>query len=132
MNFIELLDEYETRCTITRENIHEKLYEAPILHSYFSKHLYNWKRRLKTVEIEKLSLYRKKYYYYKNDYDHVLKDSEIKWHIQTDEEYMKIEKRFYNLKQEVEQIQEMTSFCSKISFYCQNIISYEQFINGVK
>ena len=130
MNFLELLDEYNKDTKITKENIQSKLYDIPVLVGKYQKYLYQWRRQFIKVESEKNELFRKKYHHYKYDYNKTLDSKEIKWHIETDEEFSKIESRYQILKSEVDQIQEMIKHCMNLSFFCRNIIEWEQFMNG--
>ena len=130
MNFKDLLKNYELDITITRENVFEKLYLVPVLHGKYHKYLYQWRRLLLKIEQEKIEKYREKYYYYKDDFDRTLDEKQIKWHIETDEEYVSINQRYLNIKNEVDQIEQMVKHCGNLSFFCQNIISWEAFLSG--
>lgn len=130
MNFLELCKQYENDTTVTRENINSKLFESPVLHSRYHKWQYIWKQRLYQQEDELKILYRKKYKYYENDYEKALSDKEIKWHIETDNEYLKLNRKVKILTSEVDQIIDWCKHCNNLSFFCGNIINWESFMAG--
>ena len=130
MNFIDLLKMYEKDTTINRENISSKLFECPVLHGIYSKWLYQWRRKFINVDNERAKKYKELYYYFKKDYELALDKKEICWHIETHDDYIDLNSKCRVLESEINQIESFVKHCSNLSFFCQNIISYEQFING--
>ena len=130
MNFLELNELYKKSIDITRANINDKLYEIPVQHGIFSKWLYLWKKKY-LKELKDLEhLERKKYYHYKDDFDRALNDKEIKWHVETDSEYVEQNLKVRIFKSEVEQIEAMLKHIGNLSFFAQNIIQWEEFMAG--
>lgn len=128
--FTDLVKMYEKDTTITRENINSKIYDAPMLHSKYHKYLYKWRRDYIKNETLLSEQFRKLWYYYSDEHERTLKSTEIKWHIETDDDYIKLHSKVKILKGEVAQIEDMVKFCSNISFFCQNIINWETFMQG--
>ena len=130
MNFLELNEEYQKDTTITRENIQLKLFESPRLHGKYHKWQYKWKQRLYKKEVELKELYRTKYKYYQRDFEEALNEKEIKWHIDTDSDYLELNRKVKILKTEVEQIVDWCKHCNSLSFFCGNIVRWEKHMNG--
>ena len=130
MNFVELNNEYIEDTTITRENINSKLFEVPRLFGKYHKWQYKWKQALYAKEKELKLLYREKYKYYQKDFDEALNEKEIKWHVDTDEEYLELDRKVKILTTEVSQIESWCRHCNSLSFFCGNIVSWESLMAG--
>lgn len=130
MNFLDLTTMYENDTTITRENINQKLFEAPTLHGKYHKWLYRWRVKYIAVDKECKKLYREKYLFYRDEQNEVLSEKEIKWHVETDSEYIELASKVKMWKYEVEQIESMVKHCGFIGNFCKNIVDWELFMGG--
>lgn len=130
MNFLELNKQYEEDTTINKENISEKLDIASRLHAKYHSYGYRWKRKLGVEEDKLKELYREKYKYYEKEYERALNDKEIKWHIDTDKEYISQNRKVEILKDEVDRIKDWCSHCNSLSYFYGNIIKWYEHMNG--
>ena len=112
------------------DNFQDKMYKMPILHNKWLRYFYEERNNLIQAQKQLLSLYRIKYYYYKDDYDHKLELKQIAWHIESDEEYSK---KLYNVnlrKEVVSFIEKTIRRITSFSFDIKNIIEHLKFTNG--
>lgn len=112
------------------DKIRDKMYKMPIIHNKWLRYFYKERDELIKAEKNLLSLYRKKYYYYKDDYDHKLDVKQIAWHIESDDEYAK---KLYNVnlrKEVVSYVEKTIRRITSFSFDMKNIIEYLKFSNG--
>jgi hypothetical protein len=126
----KLMDEIEKDLEFDRDKLDEVMYKIPNLHSKYLRYLYQESNELSKREIQLKKKYRKMWYYYKNDYDYVVEDKHIPWHIETDDDYAKMLYSVNKLKNNVNVIEKAIREIGKLSFTIKNIIDWERFKVG--
>ena len=115
---------------VTRENLQSKVYSLPNLHSKYLKFFYKISEILIKLESKKDMLYIKKRNYFLNDHPEAIKPTHVDFYINGDDEFASLKMKYAKRKLELKVIEEALKRCSTISFFCKNIIEYENFLVG--
>ncbi|WP_298751853.1 recombination mediator protein UvsY [uncultured Arcobacter sp.] len=131
MKITELMKEVEEDFNFTKENIGEKVFSAPSLHSkYLNLYLREFTKYTNMYKQIK-QMYRKKYYYYKEDFSYSLSQKEIDFHIDSDDDYADLYKQYCSQKAIVDYLDSIVKKSQQISFDIKNIQVHLDRINGV-
>lgn len=131
MNWSEFEKQVEEDFTIRKDHLNTKLLEIPKLHSKYLRFYFKEKNKLIKLESELKILYSKRWYYYKNDYDHTIEDKHIQWHIDGDEEYSKKLLAVNRQKHLVDYFNQLIKKSNTLSFDIKNIVDWERFVSGL-
>ena len=115
---------------VTRENLQSKVYSLPNLHSKYLKFFYKLSEILIKLESKKDLMYIKKRNYFLNEHPEVIKPTHVDFYINGDEVFAALKLKCAKRKLELKVIEEALKRCSTISFFCKNIIEYENFLVG--
>lgn len=124
------IDESSVDFVWDADNINDKMYKMPIIHNKWLRYYYEERDSLIKAEKNLKSLYKEKFYYYKDDYDHKLDVKQIAWHIETDNEYSTKLYRVNLRKEIIDFIEKIIRRINSFSFDVKNIIEYTKFKNG--
>ena len=131
MDFDEFIQMVEDDFNLEMHNLETKLLKIPNLHSKYLKFFYKEKGKLIELERELRELYRKKWYFYKDEYEYKLELKHIEWHIESDEEYSPLLFKFNKQKQRVDFFESLVKKSNTLSFDIKNLIEYKKFLSGV-
>jgi hypothetical protein len=132
MNIDTFLKEMEEDFRLTPENIQDKMYTVPNLHSKYLKIFFREKARYNKMDKELNKLYREKYYFYTTKYDKLLENQkEIQFHILSDEEYAELNQKVENQKVLVDCVDRTLKKVSQLTFDIKGIIEYTKYLQGV-
>jgi len=131
MNFKELNKTIESDFDLNPHTLETKLREIPKLHNKYLKIWFKEKNKLLLLEKELKSLYRKKWYYYHDDYSYNLDKKHIEWHIESDDEYSKKLYIFDRQKHLVNYFEQVIRKVNSFNFDIKNFIEYKKFLNGI-
>ena len=115
---------------INRETLNDKIYHIPNLHSKYLKYFYEISNKLIDLETERDTLYIKKRKYYLNKTDEIIKDTQVKFFIEGDEEYSALINKIRKKELKLKIVDDALKRCGTISFFVKNIIDYENFLVG--
>ena len=127
-----LMEMIEGDLRLDRSNLENKMFELPSLYSkylkFFTKESIKYNKQDKIVSAK----YRELYDYYKFDYK-VKLDSEklVDYHIISDSKYSDLNSSLKQQKIIVNTLELTLKRLSAMSFDIKNIISYQQYLNGV-
>jgi hypothetical protein len=117
---------------ISYKNLNEKLYTIPQLHSKYLNLLLKEKTRLYSLKQNMDKLYKKKYYFYRFEYDHTLDShKEIQFHVEADDEFSTLVKNVNAKKALVEYLESVVKKAHNIGFDIKNILQHLQYMQGV-
>lgn len=132
MNLDDLFKEVEEDLTINFDNLQDKLYKVPNYHSKYLKMYFDQKKILNKCNEELNKLYKKKYYYYTEQYEYKLDTvKEINFHVFSDEEYSKANLKTENQKLLVDCIERTLKRVQFMSKDVSNIMDYMKYVQGV-
>ncbi len=109
-----------------------KIKSIPKLHSKYLNFFFKEKKKLLILEKDLKKSYREKYYYYKNDYEYTLKNNQIDWHIESDDDYAKKKFEFDKQKMLVEYFYKLLQKINTLSFDIKNLIEWRNLLSGRK
>ena len=130
MNKKELLDGIKDDLEITPENVQDKLYKIPSLHSKYLGLYFNTKNKLNKKEKELAILFKTKYNMFKEG-DEILDKKEILFHVMADEEYANLNCEVQSITDLVDVLDRTVKKVNTLSFDVKNLIDYLQYISGV-
>ena len=116
---------------IEEEMLDLKVYQIPNLHSKWLRYLYNEVMFLTKIEKELLELFRKKYYFYMNDFSYTVEKKHVEWHIESDDQYSKDLYKVNKQKHKVKFLEQMVRKINGLSFDIKNMVEWKKFISGV-
>ena len=128
--FEKIKKEVDKDLEITQENLDTKIYEIPSLHSKYLRLYYHESLILEKMETALARLYVKKHHYYRHDYDYVIKDSQVSWYIDGDEEFSKRKYQINKQKLQVDFLERTLKKINQLSFDVKNIIEWVKFQSG--
>lgn len=111
-------------------NFEEKLRKVPVIHSKWLRFLYGESNKLERMKATLSKEYRKKYLYYKEDYDHNVKENHLTYFIESDEDYNKKMLATNIQLNKVNFIENIIKKLNGVSFDMGNYIKWKKFING--
>lgn len=130
MNKQELLQMIESDLTLTPNNLEDKLYLIPSLHSKYLGIYFEFKTKLSKKERELSVLYKDKYIELKTKSDELLDKKEIQFYILGDEEYSKLNYEVKLLTDYVDILDRTLKKVNQLSFDAKNILAHIQFLSG--
>jgi hypothetical protein len=113
------------------ETLDLKVYLIPNLHSKWVRYLYNEAMFLTKIEKKLLESFRKKYYYYLNDFSYTVDKKHVEWHIESDEEYSEELFKVNKQKHKVKYLEQMVRKVNGLSFDIKNMVEWRKFLAGV-
>jgi hypothetical protein len=113
------------------ETLDLKVYLIPNLHAKWVRYLYNEAMFLTKIEKQLLESFRKKYYFYLNDYSYTVDKKHVEWHIESDETYSEELYKVNKQKHKVKYLEQMVRKVNGLSFDIKNMVEWRKFLAGV-
>ena len=134
MKFDDILENYlkdaEADFDLSKSDLEAKLREIPNLHNKWLRHFYRQGHKLLVKEKELQKCWRDKLNYYLFDYQYEVKSTQVKFYIESDEEYQKI---FYTVdcqRKIVSAIEAILKKTTQLSFDINNLIKFKELKAG--
>ena len=124
------LKESEDDFNLDKADLEAKLRLIPNLHNKWLRHFYQQSHKLMKKEAELAKIWRDKLNYYLFDYEYEVKHTQVKFYIDSDEEYSKI---FYQVecqRKVVEMIESILKKTTQLSFDISNLIKFKELKAG--
>lgn len=132
MTLDELFEEIDNDFNINFENLSERIYKVPGLHSKYLRLFFTHKTKLNKYNEELNKLYKQKYYYFTEEYEYKLDNvKEINFHIYSDEEYCKLNTKVENQKVLVDCLDRTLKKVQYLTQDIKNIQNHLNYVNGV-
>ena len=132
MTLDELFEEIDNDFNINFENLADKIYKVPSLHSKYLRLFFNHKSKLNKYNEELNKLYKKKYYYFTEEYEYKLDNAkEINFHIYSDDEYSKLSLKVENQKLLVDCLDRTLKKVQYLTQDIKNIQNHLNYVNGM-
>jgi hypothetical protein len=112
-------------------NIDRKLLELPLIVSHYQNLFYNMQHKLDNYETQKAEMWQSKFLYYKNDFGHILNNTEIKQFIERDYEVLDIIRKMNVVRLIANRCEETIKSLRDFSWTIKNLIEYEKFKVGI-
>lgn len=112
-------------------NFEEKLRRVPSIQSKWLRFLYGESQKLERMKAAVSKLYRTKYEYYRDDYDHTIKENHIVYFVESDEEYNKKMLATNLQENKIGFIESVVKKLNNVSFDMGNYIKWKMFCSGV-
>jgi CRISPR/Cas system CSM-associated protein Csm2 small subunit len=124
------LKEAEEDFNFSKADLEDKLRSVPNLHSKWLRHFYRQSHKLIVKEKELSKVWRDKLNYYLFHYEYEVKPTQVKYYIESDEEYSVI---FYQIncqKKIVECLESILKKTTQLSFDINNLIKFKELKAG--
>lgn len=124
------LKEAEEDFNLDKADLEAKLRTIPNLHSKWLRHFYKQSHKLMKKENELAVIWRDKLNYYLFNYEYEVKHTQVKFYIDSDEDYSKI---FYQVECQrkiVEMIESILKKTTQLSFDISNLIKFKELKAG--
>lgn len=115
---------------VTRENLAEKIYKIPNLHSKYLKFFYKISNALIDLETVCAKLYIKKRKQILEESDEEIKPTHVDFYVNGDSEYSTLSNKIKKKKLELKIIDDALKRCGTISFFIKSIVEWERFLVG--
>ena len=134
MNFDDIMEKYlkdaEEDLDFNKADLEDKLRQIPNLHNKWLRHFYRQSHKLMVKEKEQAKMWRQKLNYYLFEYKYEVKHTQVKFYIESDDEYSVI---FYQVncqKKIVEMLEGILKKVSNLSFDVNNLIKFKELKAG--
>jgi len=116
---------------LTADNVQEKILKMPILYTKYRKKYFDQRRLLKNINSDMKRTEKKRYHYYKFDYDHRLDNkAERDIYVSGDEEMVELSLMFDEQTDIVEYLKDVINQINKMSYSIRSYIDLEKLKNG--
>lgn len=116
---------------LTADNVQEKILKMPILYTKYRKKYFDQRRLLKNINSDMKRTEKKRYHYYKFDYDHRLDNkAERDIYVSGDEEMVELSLMYDEQIDIVEYLKDVISQINKMSYSIRSYIDLEKLKNG--
>lgn len=134
MNFDDIMEKYlkesEEDFNFGKADLEDKLRQIPNLHNKWLRHFYRQSHKLIVKEKDLTAMWRKKLNYYLFEYKYEVKHTQVKFYIESDEEYSVI---FYQIncqRKLVEMLEGILKKTTQLSFDINNLIKFKELKAG--
>lgn len=134
MNFDDIMEKYlkmaEEDLDFNKADLEDKLRQIPNLHNKWLRHFYRQSHKLMVKEKEQSKMWREKLNYYLFEYKYEVKHTQVKFYIESDDEYSVL---FYQVncqKKIVEMLEGILKKVSNLSFDVNNLIKFKELKAG--
>lgn len=132
MTLEELFEDIDNDFNINLENLGEKMFKVPGLHSKYLRLFFQHKSKLNKYNEELQKLYKAKYYYFTEEYEYKLDNAkEINFHIYSDEDYSKLNLKVENQKLLVDCLDRTLKKVQYLTNDIRNIQEWHKYLAGV-
>jgi CRISPR/Cas system CSM-associated protein Csm2 small subunit len=133
-SFEEVMERYlkesEADFNLDAADLEAKLRQIPNLHSKWLRYFYRESHRLLKKEKDLKICWRDKLNYYLYHYEYEVKHTQVKFYIESDEEYSKIYYQVTCLEKLVEMIESILKKTTQLSFDLNNLIKFKELKAG--
>ena len=126
----KLFEKYEKFIKFENKDISERLSKHTEVLGYYQSAYYTLKQKHTKYSFELDRQWQEKYLYYKNEFNIVLNNSEIKSFIEKDLEYLIVKKKLQEVTDVLEQIELVLKGLDSMRWTIKSIIDWEMFQNG--
>lgn len=122
--------EIDTDLTLTADNIGDKLYKIPNLHSKYLRLYYQESLVLEKLEAKLARLYKKLFKYYTTEVDYIVKPAQANFFIFGDDKYSEAKFVVSKQKLQVDYLERTLKKVNNLSFDIKNLVEWSVFQNG--
>lgn len=124
------LVEAERDFNLDKADLEAKLREIPNLHNKWLRHFYRESHRLLKKEKDLKKCWREKMNFYLFEYEYEVKHTQVKFYIESDEEYSKIYYQITCLQKVVDMVESILKKTTQLSFDINNLIKFKELKAG--
>lgn len=129
--FTKLQKQVHKDLELTPDNVQEKLLKMPVLYTKYRKKYFDQRRLLKNINSDIKRTKKKRYHYYKFDYDHRLdNNSERELYVSGDEEMIELSLMYDEQLDVVNYLKDVISQITNMSYNIRSYIDLEKLKNG--
>lgn len=115
---------------IENDKLNSKMMSLPQIHSKWLKYFYRESMLLLKYEEEEKKIFRKKFEFYLTQYDVEIKSNQVKWYVESDDEYIRISRKVNIQNKVVSYLEDVVKKVNNLNFLIKNIIDWKKFISG--
>lgn len=134
MNFDEVMERFlqeaEVDFNFNNADLEDKLRQIPNLHSKWLRHFYRQSHKLIVKEKELAKIWRNKMNYYLYNYKYEVKPTQVKFYIDSDDEYSVVFYQVNCMKKLVEMLEGILKKTTQLSFDMNNLIKFKELKEG--
>lgn len=134
MNFDDTLEKYlaeaEADFNLDKADLEDKLRKIPNLHSKWLRYFYQQSHKLIVKEKELSKLWREKLNHYLFDYEYEVKHTQVKYYIESDEQYSVIFYQCNCQRKIVDALESILRKTTQLSFDISNLIKFKELKAG--
>jgi len=130
--FIELQKQVHKDLELTPDNVQEKLLKMPMLYTKYRKKYFDQRRLLKNINSDIKKTKKKRYHFYKFDYDHTLdNNTERALYVDGDDEMIQISMMYDEQLDIVNYLKDVITQIGNMSYNIRSYIDLQKLKNGV-